>query len=72
MKTTLLINDGFTQLVITPESDFEKTSLSLFSSKDVDITIKQGSFYDCYGGWVRYGSDESLILKTANEYKKTT
>lgn len=69
MKTAIYIEDGTVQLVITPESEFEKNALSSFRDKPLDAQVFAGSFYDCRGGWVRqkpvYGSqdDESLILR---------
>jgi len=58
MKTAIYMEDGTTQLVITPETDFEKEALSNFSksiSQDerLDVKIYSGSFYDCRGGWIR-------------------
>ena len=77
MKTAIYIGDGTVQLVITPESEFEKDSLSTFREKALKAKIFDGSFYDCRGGWVRqtalktpspYGDcgnrgDESLIIR---------
>lgn len=78
MKTAIYIEDGVIQLVITPETEFEKNSLSTFEEKPLEVKIFSGSFYDCRGGWVRqsahsvnnsmYGSfkntdDRSLILR---------
>lgn len=78
MKTAIYIEDGVVQLVITPESDFEKSALSSFERSPIDAKVFSGSFYDCRGGWVRqsgyfgdgmfYGSDNndrSLILRMA-------
>ena len=76
MKTAIYIEDGVVQLVITPESDFEKNSLSTFQDKPLDAKLFSGSFYDCRGGWVRQAdyisqnyiqgrkdvNDKSLIL----------
>lgn len=75
MKTAIYIEDGTVQLVITPESEFEKNALSSFSDKPLDAQVFAGSFYDCRGGWVTqapyyqggmYGrakNDTSLILR---------
>lgn len=76
MKTAIYIEDGTIQLVITPESEFEKSAMSSFTGKELDAKIFSGSFYDCRGGWIRqngyfnggmYGSsdnnDKSLILR---------
>ena len=53
MKTAIYIEDGAVQLVITPESEFEKNAISMFSGKELSAKLFSGSFYDCRGGWVR-------------------
>lgn len=53
MKTAIYIEDGVVQLVITPESEFEKNALSSFEQKELDAKIFSGAFYDCRGGWIR-------------------
>lgn len=76
MKTAIYIEDGVMQLVITPESDFEKSALRSFEGKPTETQIFSGAFYDCRGGWVRQteyrgqlpyvgaqSTDRSLILR---------
>lgn len=76
MKTAIYIEDGTIQLVITPESDFEKAALRSFEARPLEAKVFAGTFYDCRGGWVRqadyfnsgmYGSGDnngrSLILR---------
>jgi hypothetical protein len=83
MKTAIYIEDGIVQLVITPESEFEKNAISTFREKPLDAKIFAGSFYDCRGGWVRqeeyYGnvpnigrdrSDKSLIIRIEDNSSK--
>ena len=53
MKTAIYIEDGIVQLVITPESEFEKNALSSFGKDNLKAKIISGSFYDCRGGWTR-------------------
>ena len=78
MKTAIYIEDGVIQLVITPESDFEKSALRAFEEKPLEAKVYAGTFYDCRGGWVRQSSyfgagmfdgsdnnDRSLILRMA-------
>lgn len=78
MKTAIYIEDGTIQLVLTPESEFEKNAMSSFDGAELTAKIFTGSFYDCRGGWVRqtsyhntspYGavdqSDNSIILRVA-------
>lgn len=79
MKTAIYIEDGVVQLVITPESEFEKNAVSQFSDAPTETKIFSGSFYDCRGGWTRQSayynsssmfsggkdlSDKSLIIRT--------
>ena len=63
VKTAIYIEDGNTQIVLTPDNDWEKTVLAAFTGS-AEIKISRGEFYECGGGWVRQGSDkESVILK---------
>ncbi len=79
MKTAIYIEDGIVQLVITPESDFEKDAMRTFGEGPVKAEMFRGSFYDCRGGWARQSQynahlhdlscdreDHSLILRMAN------
>lgn len=56
MKTAIYIEDGTVQLVLTPESEFEKSALRSFEDKPHETRIFTGSFYDCRGGLVRQSS----------------
>jgi hypothetical protein len=80
VKTAIYIEDGTVQLVITPETEFEKNSLSTFTDSPLDAKVFSGSFYDCRGGWVRQAgyyptysvhggdaNDKSLILRIGKE-----
>lgn len=82
MKTAIYIEDGTVQLVITPESEFEKDAMRTFGDGPVDAKMFRGSFYDCRGGWVRQTAalpegnyihqsqdreDRSLILRMSNK-----
>ena len=60
MKTAIYMEDGVLQLVLTPESDFEKKALANFEPGEV--RIENGSFYECQGGYHRQGMDRSVIL----------
>ena len=72
MKTAIYIEDGVVQLVLTPQSDFEKNALRSFEDKPTDTHVMVGAFYDCRGGWVRQtdvswpghsGDERSLIIR---------
>ncbi len=78
VKTAIYIEDGTIQLVITPETEFEKDAMRTFNDKAINAEMFVGQFYDCRGGWVRqqdyyggplYGTDDrrdrSLILRIA-------
>lgn len=82
MKTAIYIEDGTVQLVITPESDFEKNAMSSFGGKELEAKMFSGSFYDCRGGWVRQAgyyrpnfhggdmNDKSLILRVSSKARE--
>ncbi len=73
MKTAIYIEDGRLQLVLTPETDFEKASLKMLLNGKVSVKIFEGTFYACAGGWTRQShswggastrdSTDSLILR---------
>lgn len=75
MKTAIYIEDGAVQLVITPETVFEKDAIKMFNDKPLQVKLFEGTFYDCRGGWIRQNSfyprhivsgdsgDKSLILR---------
>jgi len=76
MKTAIYIEDGIIQLVITPETEFEKSALRSFESKPLEVKIFPGSFYDCRGGWARQHAhnaqwseqeDRSLVLRIVEQ-----
>lgn len=80
MKTAIYIEDGTVQLVITPETEFEKNALSTFECRPLEARIFSGSFYDCRGGWVKQkgyfgnpmyqgddNNDKSLMLRISDE-----
>ena len=74
MKTAIYIEDGVVQLVITPETEFEKNALTSFKKNDLDAKIYSGSFYDCRGGWSRNSigspsNDNSLMLRVVEGEK---
>lgn len=66
MKIALVVLENKEQIVLTPETDLEKTLLAKMDNRG--ITIKRGSFYHCQGGWYRQGpSDNSTIIVLERE-----
>lgn len=65
MKTAIYIDAGVTQLVITPETEWERTAIqAVGSASSAEATLKKGEFYECQGGFLRHGSSEqSLIIR---------
>ena len=62
MKVALVIMEGREQIVLTPESDLEKTLLAKLKEPR-SLKIYTGEFYNCRGGWYRQGtSEESTII----------
>lgn len=56
MKIALYIEDGLEQIVLTPESDTEKSILGKLHDGSRSLDIRRGKFYECQGGWVTQGS----------------
>jgi len=70
MKTAIYIENGVTQLVLTPENDWEKQVIGCIEEGGQSVKITRGSFYECRGGWNRMGIDEtSLIIRTSIKSK---
>ena len=66
MKTAIYIENGVTQLVLTPENDWEKQVVRCIEDGAQNVTIHRASFYECRGGFTRHGTgDDSLILRTS-------
>lgn len=53
MKTVILIEDGRLQLVLTPETEHEKSALKMIEDKSASLNIVTGEYYACAGGWTR-------------------
>jgi hypothetical protein len=75
MKIALYIEDGYEQIVLTPETETEKAIVGKLLDATRELTVRRGAFYHCQGGWLRqrepYGAfhqygkqpdDESLML----------
>ena len=64
MRTAIYIDDGVLQIILTPETDFEKSLVKQYSNTNMSVSIKKGKFYSCVGGWIRTDSyeDESLMI----------
>jgi len=67
VKISLWIEDGREQIVLTSETDTEKSLLRKFAEGEQTVNIHWGEFYACRGGWTRqspnvgmYDSSESL------------
>lgn len=68
MKTTLLQQDGNMQLVLTPETDFEREVVEKYGKNFNRVQFFKGNFLDCQGGWTRgYSSEDSLMLRIKDE-----
>lgn len=67
MKVAIYIEDGRSQLVLTPETGFEKGIVSQAEKREQQVNVYTGSFYECQGGWMRQevnlnDDDKSLII----------
>ncbi len=75
MKIALYIEDGLEQVVLTPESDTEKGILRKLHDGTREFSIKEGSFYQTRGGWVRQSLDDTstmiVLRRRAYEEERT-
>lgn len=63
MKIALYIEAGLEQIVLTPEGETEKLILAKMHNKTRSMEVRNGSFYECRGGWMRQGlNDDSTII----------
>lgn len=62
MKTTILSQDGATQIVLTPETQFEKDIVNKYGKDAVTASLYNGSFSDCKGGYLREYQEKSLMI----------
>ncbi len=65
MKVALTIEEGRSQIVLTPETETERNVVKLLLQEGNRMSVKTGAFYPCRGGWSRWGegyADESTII----------
>ena len=75
MKTAIYIEDGVVQIVLTPNTAFEKELCSKLEGFDLEnIKVYRGEFYHCVGGWDRQrgGTSNSLILRLGDKKQTGT
>lgn len=71
MKTSIYIEDNTTQLVLTPQTEWEQKIVDMIGKGNQQVFITKGSFYegrkdcDSYIKKSEYVDDESLIIKTS-------
>lgn len=63
MKIALYIEEGLEQIVLTPESDTERSLLAKLQTGR-DITIHRNRFYRAQGGFVTQGSHSDSDYST--------
>jgi hypothetical protein len=73
MKVTLILKSNEKQIVLTPETDNEKSIFDLFAPANVrtEIEIFQGGFEleKCIGGWLREFEHKDSIILYLNDNK---
>lgn len=64
MKCAIYLEDGLTQLVLTPESEYETQTLKAILDGADRLRVMRGGFYECQGGWYRQdGSPTSYMIR---------
>jgi hypothetical protein len=65
MKSAIYLNETNTQLVLTPENEWEQNVLKMVHNTYTDTYY--AGFYECQGGWIRHAQHEyqkdSLIFR---------
>lgn len=70
MKIAFYAEDGLEQLVLTPETQSERALLALLRDETRTIEIKQGSFFETNGGWLRHtrdGDNSTMLVMRRKE-----
>jgi len=66
MKSAIYIDEGVTQIALTPENEWEKNALKMINSSE-GVKSFWGGFYECQGGWYRHRAgnypQDSLIFR---------
>jgi hypothetical protein len=57
MKVSTYIEEGTTQIILTPENQYEKEILKKVNNDNYNIEVKKGEFYSCIGGYMRMYSE---------------
>ena len=76
MKIALYVEDGLEQIVLTPETETEKAIVGKMHDEERELSIHQGSFYGCQGGYMRHPTDGTrddkstiIVLRPKSEQK---
>jgi len=67
MKTTILIKENRTQLVLEPENDHDKEVLKILAKMP---NTHADNFYDCEGGWTRRDNGNTDLVIVFDTTKK--
>lgn len=60
VKSAIYINEGVTEVVLTPENEWEKSALKMVAGSSVKTYW--GGFYECMGGWFRQQSAPDSLM----------
>ena len=72
MKVTLVLKDKEKQIILTPETEEEKSIFDLFAplnkKREIEIFAGQYEVDKCVGGWLReFERNDSIILYLKDE-----
>jgi hypothetical protein len=62
VKIALYIEDGLEQVVLSPESETERSILGKLHDSSRQLSVYRGEFYNCRGGWTRHGSSDTSTI----------
>lgn len=67
MKTSIYIDDGHSQIVLTPETPWERTLLKQMAEENMSASIKQCSFHRNAFGYFLQDTEQSIIIRVEKE-----
>jgi hypothetical protein len=63
VRSAIYIEQGVTQVVLTPENEWERNALRMVygAMRAGSASAYEGEFYYCQGGWNRWSPHESTL-----------
>jgi len=69
MKCAIMLLENRQQLILCPETEYEKNLFNSFSASPKKVHFKQSQFFDTVGGYTRFenSSDFMIVIEDSPE-----